>query len=128
MVHMFCFRRNWTKPRERLAYLPVRDGAQQMLQIAIEAEVADYVERHQALVDEQGHRLVVRNGRLPRRSLQTGLGPLEVHQPRVHDRRDNQRFRSCLLPPYLRRTRELEALLPWLYLKGVSSNDFPEAL
>jgi putative transposase len=105
-----------------------RQGAQQMLQVAIEAEVADYIERHRREVDEHGHRLVVRNGRLPKRSLQTGAGNIEVQQPRVHDRREHQRFRSSILPPYVRRAENVEALLPWLYLKGVSSNDFPEAL
>jgi len=109
----------------------LRRGARQMLAEAIEAEVADYLEYHEHLLDEVGHRVVVRNGHLPARQLQTPLGEIEVHQPRVRDRRpaaERETFRSSILPPYLRKTRALEELLPWLYLKGVSTGDFSEAL
>jgi transposase-like protein len=100
---------------------------------AIENEVAEYVDRHAPLRDDEGRRLVVRNGRLPARQIQTGLGLVEVQQPRVKDRRiDEQgervRFCSQILPPYLRRTKSLDELIPWLYLRGISTGDFTEAL
>src|SRR5262249_19878102 len=78
-----------------------------------------------------GHRQVVRNGRMPARTITTGVGPVDVQQPRVHDRRpagEKEKFTSQILPPYLRRTKSLEELIPWLYLKGVSTGDFSEAL
>lgn len=107
----------------------LRHGAQRMLQAAIEAEVADYVERHAGLDDpETGRRLVVRNGHQRERTIQSGLGEIAVTKPRVHDRRAGKRFTSSILPPYMRRTPSIEALIPVLYLKGVSTNDFPEAL
>jgi transposase-like protein len=109
----------------------LRQGAQAMLATTIEAEVAEWIEAHQHLTDERGHRQVVRNGYLPRRTITTGIGPVEVRQPRVHDRResaDAEPFSSKILPPYLRKTRSIEELLPWLYLKGISTGDFNEAL
>ena len=111
----------------------LREGAQKMLAQAIEQEVQAYLDSHADQRDEHGHRLVVRNGYKPARSIQTPLGPLEVHQPRIDDRRlDEQgqriRFTSQVLPPYLRRTKSLEELLPWLYLKGISTGDYQEAL
>ena len=111
----------------------LREGARQMLLKAIEAEVADYVEAHQQEVDEEGRRLVVRNGYARERSLVTGVGTLRVKAPRVEDRRvDGQgrkfRFTSQILPPYLRRTKSVEELIPWLYLNGISTGDFSEAL
>ena len=105
-----------------------RKGARRMLMKALAYEVEEYVERHKEVLDEKGHRLVVRNGRLPGRTLQTGAGPIEVEQPRVHDRREGERFSSSILPRYLRRSPSVEALIPWLYLKGVSTNGFQEAL
>ena len=107
----------------------LREGARRMLQAAVEAEVTDYVEQHDALTDPvTGRRLVVRNGHQPERTFQSGLGDIPVTKPRVHDRRDGETFTSCILPPYMRRTPALEALIPLLYLKGISTNDFPEAL
>ena len=109
----------------------LRDGARQMLTEAIEAEVARYVTAREDMVDDQGRRLVVRNGHLPDRMLQTPVGAVPVKQPRVRDRRpagDREVFQSSILPPYLRRTRSLEELLPWLYLKGVSTGAFSDAL
>lgn len=106
----------------------VRQGAQQMLQRAIENEVAAYLERYADQRDEKGHRLVVRNGRLPQRQIMTAAGPVEIHQGRVDDQRPGQKFVSQLLPPYLRRTASLDALVPALYLRGISSGDFTEAL
>jgi hypothetical protein len=109
----------------------LRQGAQQMLAAAIEAEVAEWIAKHCELVDEQGHRLVVRNGYHNKRNIVTGLGPLEVQQPRVHDRRppeQREKFSSKILPPYLRKAKVVEELLPWLYLKGISTGDMNEAL
>jgi putative transposase len=109
----------------------LRQGAQAMLTRAIEAEVAEWIEGHEHLRDQRGHRQVVRNGYLPERSITTGIGRVKVRQPRVHDRRkkgDAEPFSSKILPPYLRKTRSIEELLPWLYLKGISTGDFHEAL
>src|SRR5512143_1255527 len=109
----------------------LRDGARRMLAQAIEAEVADYLAARAHLEDDAGHRQVVRNGHLPERTIQTGLGEIEVQQPRVYDRRppeQREKFTPAVLPPYLRRTRSLEELIPWLYLKGISTGDFSEAL
>jgi transposase-like protein len=109
----------------------LRQGARRLLAEAVEAEVAAWIESHAHLKDEAGRRQVVRNGHLPERAIQTGLGDLDVKQPRVHDRRpgdQREHFTSAILPPYLRRTRSLEELIPWLYLKGVSTGDFAEAL
>jgi transposase-like protein len=110
-----------------------REGARRMLQHAIEQEVADYIDAHQQAVDQRGHRLVVRNGHKPPRVIKTGCGPIEVRQPRVDDRRIDQngvrlRFTSRILPPYLRKTKAIEELIPWLYLKGISTNDMGDAL
>ena len=109
----------------------LRDGAREMLGRAIEDEVAVFVGARSQLVDENGHRLVVRNGHLPERSIQTPMGEIPIKQPRVRDRRDigdREGFQSSILPPYLRKTKSLEDLLPWLYLKGISTGDFSEAL
>lgn len=109
----------------------LRQGAQAMLTTAIEAEVAEWIGEHEHLTDERGHRQVVRNGYLPARSITTGVGPVKIRQPRVHDRRrgaEAESFSSKILPPYLRKTRSIEELLPWLYLKGISTGDFNEAL
>ena len=107
----------------------LQEGARRMLQAAIEAEVATYIEERAHLVDpETGCRLVVRNGHQPERTIQSGVGDIPVTKPRVNDRRKGQKFTSSILPPYMRRTPSIEALLPILYLKGVSTNDFPEAL
>jgi putative transposase len=109
----------------------LRQGAQQLLAQAIEAEIADWIDRHQDCRDAAGRRQVVRNGHLPERTLTTGIGPVAVQQPRVHDRRPaeaREKFTSAILPPYLRKTKSIEELIPWLYLKGVSTGDFSEAL
>jgi len=106
----------------------LRLGAQQMLQQAIQNEVKEYLQAHAEELDEHGRRLVVGNGRLPERSIMTPVGALNVRQPRVEDRRADRKFVSQLLPPYLRRTPSLDALIPALYLRGISSGDFSEAL
>lgn len=111
----------------------VRLGAQKMLTAALEEEVREFLERHQDIRDQDGRRQVVGNGYLPQRTILTGGGPLEVRQPRVRDRRgagceEGVQFNSSILPPYLRRSRSLDELIPWLYLRGISTNDFQEAL
>ncbi len=122
----------------------LHDGAQRLLAQAIDAEVADWIDRHTEVLDDEGRRQIVRNGRHPTRTILTGVGPVAVTQPRVHDRRiagvdqdgraidtagrPVERFRSSILPPYLRKTKALEELIPWLYLKGVSTGGFGEAL
>ena len=110
----------------------LREGARRMLTQAIEAEVEAFLAAHGSLVDERGRRRLVRDGHAPERHVQTGIGPIEVRRPRVRDRGDGGsppiRFGSAVLPAYLRRTRNIEELLPWLYLKGVSTGQFAEAL
>ena len=106
----------------------VADGARRMLMAGLEAEVADYVERHQQLVDEVGHRLVVRNGKAAERTLVTGAGALRVRAPRVNDRRSGHRFSSYILPAYARRSPKVADVLPVLYLRGLSTGDFAPAL
>jgi transposase-like protein len=110
----------------------VRHGAQQMLQAAVEQEVSDFIGRHSDRRDDEGRRLVVRNGHLPSRELLTGAGPLEVRQPRVRDNSPDKegrvQFSPSVLPAYLRRSQSIDELLPWLYLKGISTGDFREAL
>lgn len=109
----------------------LRAGAQKMLADMIQQEVEDWLSRRAHLRDEQGRRQVVRNGYLPERKITTGVGPVEVQQPRVRDRRPADQaepFTSKILPPYLRKTKSIEELIPWLYLKGISTGDFSEAL
>jgi transposase-like protein len=111
----------------------LREGAQKLLAQAIESEVEAYVQAHMDLRDEQGQRLVVRNGHKDERQIQTGIGPVSVRQPRVNDRRVDEagqriHFTSSILPPYLRKTKSIEELIPWLYLKGISTGEFSEAL
>jgi putative transposase len=109
-----------------------RQGAQQMLQQAIETEVQEFLDVHQQRRDNDGNRLVVRNGHKPSRKILTGAGALEVQQPRVRDNSPcpaaRVQFRSAILPPYLRRSKAIEEFIPWLYLKGISTGDFSEAL
>ena len=111
----------------------LREGARRMLQAAIEDEVADYVALHSDRRDNEGRRLVVRNGHHPERNIQTGIGPIAVKKPKVNDKRVDEngeriRFHSSIIPPYLKRTKSVEDLVPWLYLRGISTGDFPLAL
>jgi transposase-like protein len=102
-----------------------------MLTQMIQQEVDDWLAERASLLDEQGRRQVVRNGFLPERKITTGVGQVEVQQPRVRDRRpagQAEPFASKILPPYLRKTKSIEELIPWLYLKGVSTGDFGDAL
>jgi putative transposase len=105
-----------------------RQGARQMLAWALQMEVAEYVSAHAHLRDEAGHRLVVRNGQAAPRTVILGAMPVEVAAPRVHDRREGEKFTSQILPPYVRRSRRLEEALPILYLRGLSTGDFAPAL
>jgi transposase-like protein len=110
-----------------------REGARRALQKAIEDEVAEYLNTHVECLDDGGRRLVVRNGHKPARSILSALGPIEVKQPRVDDRRVDEngvrfRFTSKILPPYLRKTQAIEDLVPWLYLKGISTGEMSDAL
>jgi transposase-like protein len=106
----------------------LRSGARLLLQQAIEAEVAEFVAEHRELKDEGERQRVVRNGYQPERTIQTGIGEVPVKAARVRDRQGTIKFSSSILPRYLRRTRSLEELLPWLYLKGLSTGDFSSAL
>jgi transposase-like protein len=106
----------------------VAEGALRMLIAGLETEVADYIERHQRLVDAEGYRLVVRNGRAAERTLVTGAGSLKIRAPRVDDRREGRRFSSSILPRYARRSPKVADVLPVLYLRGLSTGDFAPAL
>lgn len=112
----------------------LRNGARALLTQAVEAEVAEFLAKHADLKTEDGHQRVVRHGHLPEREVMTGIGPVAVRQPRVRDREaavvdpDRIRFTPAILPPYARRSRSLEVLIPILYLKGISTGDFEEAL
>lgn len=109
----------------------LREGARKMLAHAIEAEAAQWIDDRAQVTDECGRRQVVRNGYKPSRTILTGVGPIDVTQPRVLDRRDEsdrEHFTSKILPPYLRKAKDLESLIPWLYLYGVSTGDMAEAL
>ncbi len=120
-----------SEPSSDLLTPILREGAQKLLATAIELEASAWIEERAAVRDEDGHRLVVRNGHQPARMIQTGVGDVEVRKPRVHDRRtgdERETFTSKILPPYLRRTKAIEELIPWLYLKGISTGAFPEAL
>ena len=111
----------------------LRAGARQLLAQAVEAEVEAHIAAHGDLTDGSGHRRIVRHGYLPEREVQTGIGSVAVRMPRARDRDAGApgghiRFTSAILPPYLRRAKSVEELLPWLYLKGISTGDFSEAL
>ena len=106
----------------------LRTGARRMLQAALEFEVETYIESFKDEKGEAGRRQVVRNGCHKPRELITGVGKIPIRQPRVHDQREGQAFTSAILPKYLRRAPSIDALIPALYLKGVSTSSFPEAL
>ncbi|WP_460183852.1 IS256 family transposase [Thermopirellula anaerolimosa] len=121
-----------TLPEARLSLDEIlRQGAQRLLAQTIETEVAQWIDEHQHVTDDRGRRRVVRNGYLPERKLVTAAGEVAVQQPRVRDRRpeeQREKFNSKLLPPYLRKTKSMEELIPYLHLKGVSTGDFQETL
>ena len=97
----------------------LREGARKLLQQAIENEVIDFLERHAHKKDENDKRIVKRNGYSPERDIQTGIGPVPIKQPRIR----GEQFTSAILPKYLRRLPSIEALIPALYLKGVSTGN-----
>jgi putative transposase len=110
-----------------------REGARRMLVAALESEVATYLEEHSDEHDEEDHALVVRNGKGRTRKITLGAGTIPVSAPRVNDRRINaigerSRFTSRILPPYMRRSPKVAEVLPMLYLRGLSTGDFREAL
>lgn len=107
----------------------LRHGAQRLIHQAVQAELEAFLSEHAASRDGQGRQAVVRNGYQPARTIVTGLGEVDVRLPKTRDRGGQGRlFRSSLLPPYLKKTQRVEAVIPWLYLKGVSSNDMTVAL
>jgi len=111
----------------------LRTGARKLLTEALEIEIEGFLSQYREFRDNQENQRVVRNGYLPERDIQTGIGPVAVKVPRARDRQPDHesgpiRFNSSLLPPYLRKTKSMEELIPWLYLKGISTNDFTEAL
>ena len=110
----------------------LRSGARSLLARAVEAEVAAFLDGHSEARTEEGRRRLVRHGHLPEREIMTGIDPVAVRAPRVRDRTgqgaDRIRFSSALLPPYARRSKSLEVPIPVLYLKGISTGDFAEAL
>ena len=107
----------------------LKEGAQQLLQQAIELEVLELLEMNRSLTTDDGKQAVVRNGYLPERAIQTGLGDIKVKVPKVRDRSGGGiKFNSKLVPPYLKKAKAIEELLPYLYLKGISTGDFSEAL
>ncbi len=111
----------------------LRNGAKKLLAEALEVEIESFLSQYTNLKDDQGRMRVTRNGYLPEREIQTGIGPVPAKAPRIRDHRpgdesDRIRFSSSILPPYLRKTKSMEELIPWLYLKGISTGDFSEAL
>ena len=111
----------------------LRQGARHLLTAALEAEIEIFLEQYRGLSDKNGCQRFVRNGHHSEREIQSGLGQIAVRAPRIRDRQpesaeDRIRFTSAILPPYLRRTKSIETLLPWLYLKGISTGDFTEPL
>ncbi len=111
----------------------IQNGAKVLLRTAIQAEVSGFIKEYVHLLDNEGRQRLVRHGFLPEREVMTGIGTVPVQVPRVRDRGVNEdgskiKFRSALVPPYLRKAKSVEELLPWLYLKGISTGDFSEAL
>ena len=111
----------------------IQAGARELLRAAVQAEVSTFIAQHMELLDEDGRQRLVRHGFLPERDVMTGIGKVPVQIPRVRDRgkvpaAQKVRFSSKIVPPYLRKAKSVEDLLPWLYLKGISTGDFSEAL
>lgn len=107
----------------------LRSGARDLIKQAVEAELASMLSEYKDQKLPDGRQIVVRNGYLPERTIQTGIGDVEVQLPKVRDRSGSGiKFTSTLLPPYLKRSKSIEELIPWLYLKGISTGDYSEAL
>ena len=107
----------------------LRSGARELITQAVHAELTEFLARYEEVTDSLGRRQIVRNGYLPQRKIMTGLGPVDIQIPKTRDKGgQGLHFRSELLPPYIKRTKSVETVLPWLYLKGISTGDFTEAL
>jgi len=107
----------------------LRSGARQLIAEAVEAELQEFLQQYDELKNQQGNRTVIRNGYLPEREILTGIGSIPVKVPKVRDKSGQGiKFNSILLPPYIRKSKSIEEVLPWLYLKGISTGDFQEAL
>ena len=110
----------------------LRSGARALLAQAVAAEVAGFLESHADKLTDDGRQRLVRHGHLPEREIMTGIGPVAVRAPRIRDRvgtgEERIAFSSAILPPYARRSKSLEVLIPILYLKGISTGGFEEAL
>jgi len=106
----------------------LKDGARLLLQQAIENEVNEYLESMEDRKTSEGKKQFVRNGYLPEREVQTGIGPISVKQPRVRDKESSTLYSSAILPKYMRRAPSIDAVIPALYLRGISTSNFQEAL
>jgi putative transposase len=110
----------------------LREGARNLLQAALESEIQEHLDYYRNLQDAQGRRIVVKNGWHPKRDILTSIGPITIRQPRVDDRElkahEEERFTSQILPKFMRRAPSIDAVVPVLYLKGISTDDFPTAL
>jgi putative transposase len=122
------FRKQEENEADHLTEL-LRAGAKRLIYEAVESELEGFMLEFKEFKNDRGHQIVVRNGYLPEREILTGIGPVTVKVPKVRDRSGSGiRFTSTLLPPYLRKTKSMEETIPWLYLKGISTGDFTEAL
>lgn len=121
-----------TKPEETLKdplTELLRNGARELIRQAVESELMSLLSEHEHLKLLDGRQALVRNGYLPERTIQTGIGDVSIQVPKIRDRSGSGiHFNSQLLPPYLKRTKSIEELIPWLYLKGISTGDYTEAL
>ena len=107
----------------------LREGAQRLLKQAVQAELEEFLAARAERCDEHGRAAVVRNGHLPEREVLTGIGPVAVRVPKVRSRTEEAAvFRSSLMPPYVRKAKSVEAALPWLYLRGISTGGMQQAL
>jgi transposase-like protein len=107
----------------------LRSGARDLILKAVQTELSVMLDEHKDLRLPDGRQAVVRNGYLPERTVQTGIGDVSIKVPKIRDRSgEGIKFNSSLLPSYLKRSKSIEELLPWLYLKGISTGDYGEAL
>lgn len=107
----------------------LRMGARKLIEAAIQAELAEFLQQFETRKTSKGKRGVIRNGYQPEREILTGIGAVSVRIPKVRSRTGEAvTFRSALVPPYIRKTQSLEAALPWLYLKGISTGEMQDAL
>jgi len=107
----------------------LKEGAKKLIQMAIETEIQEYLSQHESLRTPDNRLTVVRNGYLPEREIQTGIGPINIKIPKIRSRSEESFiFKSTLIPPYVRKSKSLECVIPWLYLKGISSGDMQEPL